>query len=85
MSHSDFSALGDHEIAACPECDKPTVRTLSPGSMTSPIDDTQNYQCHSCSATFDEFVVRESHYERNTQSGLAKDLLDAAPDEVSRE
>jgi len=85
MSHSDFSALGEQEVAACPECDASTVRTLSPGSMAGPIDDTKEYYCHSCSATFDEFVVREPHGKRNTQSGLAKDLLDADPDEVSRE
>jgi len=85
MSHSDFAALGEHEVAVCPKCDASTVRTLSPGSIPGPIDDSTNYYCHSCSATFDEFVVRESHGKRNTQSGLAKDLLDADPDEVSRD
>ena len=85
MSHSDFADLGEHEVAACPECDASTVRTLSPGSMAGPIDDSANYQCHSCSATFDEFVVRESNGRRNTQSGLAKKLLDADPDEVSHD
>ena len=84
MSHSDFAALGEYEVAACPECDASTVRTLSPGSMAGPIDDSTNYQCHACSATFDDIVVREPHATRNTQSGLAKDLLDADPDEVTR-
>jgi len=85
MSHSDFDALGEQEVAACPECDASTVRTLSPGSIPGPIDDSTNYYCHSCSATFDEFIVREANATRNTQSGLAKDLLDADADEVSRD
>ena len=85
MSHSDFDALGDNETAACPECDASTVRTLSPGSMAGPDVDSANYQCHSCSATFDEFVVRELKHTTNTQSGLAKKLLDADPDDVSHD
>lgn len=85
MSHSDFDAVADNETAACPECDASTVRTLSPGSMTGPEKDISRYQCWTCDASFDEFIVRERRGHSNSQSGLAKKLLEADPDEVGHD
>jgi hypothetical protein len=84
MKHSDYSSLDEDEVAACPECEATTVRTNAPGSIAGPEKDICRYQCWTCDACFDAFDVRETRGANNTQSGLAKRLLEADADEVSQ-
>ena len=78
------AALDDGEVAACPECDDSSVEMGNLGDSMGPRTDTARYFCSHCYAHFDTFVIRER--KRDTSpGGLPGDLLDADPDEVSRD
>jgi len=73
----------DDEVAVCPECDTGGIGLASPGSMQHDEPDGKRYWCPKCGAKFDEFIVRERRGS-TALYGLARDLADADPDEVSK-
>ena len=77
------TTLADNQVSACPKCDATNVESRSTGDGRAVVDDTTAYFCRTCTARFDEYVVREKRHDPSP-SGLAGDLLDADPDEVSR-
>lgn len=83
MTTLDYEALGEDEVAACPDCDSSQVRYYTPGGYRG-FGDHKRYACRSCGARFDEFTARPRKIRSAGQSGLAADLLDADPDEVGR-
>jgi len=83
MKHSDFAALDDDEVAACPECGSSKVRLYSPGGYAD-HDGTARYGCRRCEARFDAYDVRARRQPSAGPSGLAARLAAADPDEVSR-
>jgi len=75
----------DHDpdpILVCPHCDEPGI--LRRGSPLGDLDRTDDgdWYCPACASGFEEPTRRppETHI---TRSGLARDLLQADPDEVS--
>jgi len=82
MKHSEFTALNDDEVAACPNCDSSKVRIYSPGGYTN-HNGTGRYACRTCDERFDEYVTRKRRQHGPT-SGLAHRLHEADPDEVTR-
>jgi hypothetical protein len=76
-------ATPDGEIAVCPECDTGGIGLGSPGGMQFDEPAGKRYFCSTCGSTFDEFDTREPR-SSGSLYGLAKDLADADPDEVSR-
>jgi DNA-directed RNA polymerase subunit RPC12/RpoP len=84
VNHSDFQALDEDEVAACPECDATQLRSNDGDSMVGPRVTSTAYSCNACSAHFDEPVVRKRQSSGGPKRGLAKKLYDADPDEVSR-
>ena len=71
------------EIAVCPACDTGGIGLASPGSIQHDEPAGKRYWCPSCGAKFDEFETRERKHPTSRQ-GLAKKLVDADPDEVTR-
>ena len=71
------------EVAACPECDDPSVEMGNLGDSMGPRAYTPRYMCSRCNARFDTFVIRERKLD-TSPGGLPGDLLDADPDEVGR-
>ena len=71
------------EVAACPECDDPSVEMGNLGDSMGPRAYTPRYMCSRCYARFDTYVIREKRHD-TSPGGLPGDLLDADPDEVSR-
>ena len=73
-----------NEIGACPECDSADVYTRRPTAQGSTATDEHTHRCQDCGARFDE-----CHYRNRASSAaslgkdtLARQLLDADPDEV---
>jgi len=62
------------EISVCPECDSANIQH----------NHTNGYRCWDCEAAFHRPRYRQSNGTNNTLYGLAKDLDEADPDEVSR-
>ena len=83
MTTLNFNALDEDEVAACPTCDSSQVRFYTPGGIRG-FGTHPRYACRTCGDRFDTFVVRERKISSTGPSGLARDLLDADPDEVSR-
>ena len=81
MTHSDFTALDEGEVAACPECDSSQVRCYTPGGYRG-YGERPRYCCRECGGRFDEFVARERYQHSGGPSGLASRLLKADPDEI---
>ena len=84
MNHSDYEALDADEVAACPECDATQINVKCIGSIPGPNVDDKKYTCSKCSTRFDDPIIRDRHGKGGPTRGMAKDLLDADPDEVSR-
>ena len=79
------TALDEGEVAACPECNGPHVRTANRSSIRSTRDDAESYACYKCGERFNEYVVRPRRAQSTVaRSGLSKRLLDADADEVGR-
>lgn len=77
------SVIDSTEVAACPECDDPSVEMGNLGDISGPRAETQRYICSECYARFDKFVIRKRKLD-SSPGGLPGRLLDADPDEVSR-
>lgn len=76
---------GDEDLVkACPECDSTRLLRRSGGGFhgRKPV---APYYCNSCFMPVEEPVERERHRARGKESGLAGELLDADPDDVSAE
>jgi len=75
--------LADGETYVCPECGSSGITRAGAGSATRRQGATWN-----CSACYHHFESPDRRERKNgshgPQNGLAKDLLDADPDEVSR-
>jgi len=84
MKHSDYEALDDDEVAACPECDSSGLIMNTTSAWKASADKLDRYRCRMCGATCDDPAVRKSYRNGGPTRGLAKDLYDADPDEVSR-
>ena len=78
------TTLDDDEVAACPDCDSARVRLANQSSMGGPASARPRYLCEECDARFSEFVIRACRRRGSPKRGLAKDLVDADPDEVGR-
>ena len=83
MNHSDFTALDDDEVAACPYCDAAAVAKYGSDGIRSWTADTRRYTCHNCDSRFNSFCVREREAPACLK-GMPRRLLNADPDEVSR-
>jgi hypothetical protein len=68
-------------VAACPECDEPTIETRVEGGHNPNVE---QYKCWGCGHRFDEPHTRPPKRQRGkNENGLAGDLVDADSDEVS--
>jgi len=83
MNHSDFTALKDDEVAACPACDAAQVSRIKGRGMNAHTGKRYTYLCYACRERFDEFVTRRRKASA-TSKGLANKLLRADPSEVSQ-
>jgi len=77
VTHTDFQALDDAEVAACPACASSQVQCCAPGAG-------DHYLCRDCGARFAEFVARPRQHDGHGRSGLAAALAAADPEEVGR-
>jgi len=84
MKHSDHDALDADEVAVCPACDSSSVVVNSTSGLSSSKDDLHRYRCPDCNQLFDEFDRRRRASHGGPKRGMAKDLAEADPDEVSR-
>jgi transposase-like protein len=76
--------MSEETVAACPECGTARIETNSTGSVGPHNPDAEQYRCHGCGATFDEYEERPARSTTNTHHGPAKDLLEADPDEYPK-
>lgn len=84
MKHSDYQALDDDEVAACPTCGSSALEMNTTSALKTPPEDAERYRCGACNTTCDEFLRREKAKDHGPTRGLAARLSDADPDEVSR-
>lgn len=79
--------MADDTVQACPECEKSQIRVRRPNHPHSKPHVDGRWHCNTCGARFDEPITRPSDGVMGTipHSGLARKLLDADPDDVSRE
>jgi len=84
MNHSDYQALDDDEVAVCPECDDSGVVMNTTNAHKSHPETLDRYRCVDCNATFETFARRARQRDLGPTRGMAKDLAEADPDEVSR-
>ena len=77
MTASFGPTLPDGTVAACPDCDAAHIVVTSTGPKGG-----SRYLCRACGATFEAFETRDRRSSQDTRSGLAKDLVEAAPEEV---
>ena len=72
------ASLDEDQVLACPSCDSPNVKART-------RDAPERWLCAQCMESFETPDVRERKTNTGDSGvhGLAKQLLDADPDEVS--
>ena len=78
-----MTPLGTNEVYACPACDSCDVQKAAAPSMEN-NGRTPDWTCRDCLRQFDTPKTRPRKQRPSKLGGLAGDLLEADPDEVSR-
>lgn len=68
-------------VAACPECDNSSITHSTPGGMICADTTGEKYHCKECGNRFDTPTHRPPRSSTNSQSGMARQLLDADPED----
>lgn len=69
-------------VDACPDCGSSRLSANATGGMRG-RDTRGRFRCIDCKSYFDECDERARREDRQTRKGLAGELVEADPDEVS--
>jgi DNA-directed RNA polymerase subunit M/transcription elongation factor TFIIS len=80
---SNSDAGSDRDVTVCPECGNSQIHVRVGGTRSRDSVSTR-FRCPRCGETFDDCESRASRKSSERIRGLAGELAEADPDEVSR-
>jgi len=79
----DEDNADDDTVLVCPECDKTNIRAMVGSGFGVSADHDNDYYCRECTHHFDDPVERERGHTSDGRAYLARELVDADPEDVS--